>query len=226
MRILSQFLYLSNQLTLLRLVFIPFVILSILYGQYRAAFVLVMIAGVSDGMDGLLARRLGQQTSLGAYLDPIADKLLLNSALIALGVGQQIPLWLVILVLSRDVIILVTALVMILTTSRRVFSPSGYGKATTAFQVSAVLLTLVALLLPMEALELIQQGAIYCAGAFTVVSGMQYAWITGERLRGADQTDHVSETKQAMEHGGRVPYNQVGEASLTQDSADADKVRT
>src|SRR3990172_8575216 len=100
MRILGQFFYPSNQLTLLRLVFIPFVILSILYGQYRSAFILVLIAGLSDGMDGLLARRLGQQTTLGKILDPLADKLLLNSCFAALAATRLIPLWLVILVLS------------------------------------------------------------------------------------------------------------------------------
>src|SRR4030067_2365348 len=100
MRYLGQFFYPSNQLTLLRLVFIPFVILSILYGQYRPAFVLVLIAGLSDGMDGLLARRLGQQTTLGTILDPLADKLLLNSAFVALGVAEPLPLWLRLLVFS------------------------------------------------------------------------------------------------------------------------------
>lgn len=187
MRILGQFFYPSNQLTLLRLVFIPFMILSILYGQYRTAFVLVLIAGISDGMDGLLARRLGQQTTLGTYLDPIADKLLLNSAFVALGAVQQIPLWLVILVLSRDVIILATALVMILTTSRRVFPPSVYGKLHTAAQVATVLLTLIALLAPTELFQSLQQMGIYCSAAFTVASGLQYAWVTGEKLRGTEQ---------------------------------------
>src|SRR3970040_1991666 len=124
MRILGQFFYPSNQLTLLRLVFIPFVILSILYGQYRAAFLLVLIAGISDGMDGLLARRLGEETTRGQYLDPIADKLLLNSAIVALAAAQQIPLWLMILVLSRDVIIVTTSLVMILATDHKLFPPS------------------------------------------------------------------------------------------------------
>src|SRR3990172_3947159 len=129
MRMLGQFFYPSNQLTLLRLVFIPFVILSILYGRYQAAFVLVLIAGVTDGMDGLLARRLGQQTTLGKFLDPIADKLLLNSAFLALAAVREIPLWLVILVLSRDVIIVTTSLVIILATTQRLFPPSSYGKA-------------------------------------------------------------------------------------------------
>ncbi|HEY7679194.1 MAG TPA: CDP-alcohol phosphatidyltransferase family protein [Terriglobia bacterium] len=183
---LGQFFYPSNQLTLLRLVFIPFVILSILYGQYRAAFLLVLIAGISDGMDGLLARRLGQQTTLGRYLDPIADKLLLNSAIVALAVAQQIPLWLMILVLSRDVIIVTTSLVMILTTDRRLFPPSLYGKATTAAQVSTVLLTLLALLLPSGVLHWLQQAGIYSTAALTVVSGLQYAWLTAEGLRGTE----------------------------------------
>ena len=186
MRNLGQFFYPSNQLTLLRLVFIPFVILSILYGQYRTAFVLVLIAGVTDGMDGLLARRLGQQTTLGTYLDPISDKLLLNSAFVALGAVQQIPLWLVILVLSRDVIILTTSLVMILTTSRSVFPPSLYGKLTTVAQVATVLLTLFFLLLPTEIFEWLRQAGIYSTAALTVISGLQYAWVTAERLRGVE----------------------------------------
>jgi cardiolipin synthase len=186
MRILGQFFYPSNQLTLLRLVFIPFVILSILYGQYRAAFILVLIAGISDGMDGLLARRLGQQTTLGRYLDPIADKLLLNSAIVALAAAQQIPLWLMILVLSRDVIMVTTALVMILAADHKLFSPSMYGKATTAAQVATVLLTLIALLVPSEILHWIQQGGIFSTAALTVISGLQYAWHTAEGLRGAE----------------------------------------
>src|SRR3989338_7947065 len=135
MKNLKQVFYAPNQLTLLRLVFIPFVILSIVVGQYGTAFVLVLIAGVSDVLDGVLARRLGQQTTLGTYLDPIADKLLLSSSFVVLGMAGQIPLWLVILVLSRDVIILSTVLVMILTTPLRTFPPSLYGKANTVAQI-------------------------------------------------------------------------------------------
>lgn len=183
---LGQFFYPSNQLTLLRLVFIPFVILSILYAEYRAAFVLVMIAGITDGMDGLLARRLRQQTTLGKYLDPIADKLLLNAAFLALAAVQQIPLWLVILVFSRDVIILSIALVLILTTSRRGFPPSLFGKLSTAAQIATVLLTLIALVLPLEFLRMLQRLGVYLTAALTILSGLQYAWITGERLRGTE----------------------------------------
>jgi cardiolipin synthase (CMP-forming) len=187
MRILGQFFYPSNQLTLLRLVFIPFVILSILYGQYRTAFVLVLVAGLSDGMDGLLARRLGQQTTLGSFLDPLADKLLLNSAFTALGVTKQIPLWVVILVLSRDVIIITISLAMMLTTTHRPFAPSLYGKANTVAQIATVLLTLFVLVLPNGILATLQVIGIYCTAALTVASGLQYASRTAEQLRGVDQ---------------------------------------
>ena len=187
MRILGQFFYPSNQLSLLRLVFIPFVILSILYGQHRTAFVLVLIAGLTDGMDGLLARRLGQQTTLGTILDPLADKLLLNSAFVALGVAGQLPLWLVILVLSRDVIIITISLVMILATTHKPFTPSLYGKANTVAQVSTVLLTLFLLVLPNDLLGGLQVAGIYLTTGLTIASGFQYASRAAERLRGPDQ---------------------------------------
>jgi cardiolipin synthase len=188
MRNLPQFLYPSNQLTLLRLVFIPFVILTILYGRYETALILVLIAGLTDGMDGLLARRLGQQTTLGKFLDPIADKLLLNSAFIALVAAGELPLWLVILVFSRDMIIVTTSLVILLTTAHRPFPPSLYGKASTVAQVATVLLALGALVLPSEPLMWLRAASIYCAAGLTVVSGFQYAWLTAEQLRRADET--------------------------------------
>ena len=187
MQNLKQVFYAPNQLTILRLIFIPFVILSIFLGQYGTAFVLVLIAGISDGLDGLLARRLGQQTTLGMYLDPIADKLLLSSSFVALGLAHQIPHWVVILVLSRDVISLATALVLILTTSLRPPPPSLYGKINTFAQVATVLLTLLLLLYSLEALRWLQQAAVYCTATFTVVSGLHYAFATAERLRNMER---------------------------------------
>ena len=195
MRYLGQFFYPSNQLSLLRLVFIPFVILSILYGQYRTAFILVLIAGMTDGMDGLLARRLGQQTTLGSILDPLADKLLLNSAFVALGVARQLPLWLVILVLSRDVIIITISLVMILTTSHKPFPATFYSKANTEAQVATVLLTLIVLIVPGEFLAGMQLAGIYSTAGLTIASGLQYASRAAERLRGTEQ--HASAQRPA-----------------------------
>ncbi len=185
---LKQVLYAPNQLTLLRLIFIPFVIVSIVVEEYGTAFALVLVAGISDGLDGLLARRLGQQTDLGRYLDPIADKLLLTSSFLVLGLERRIPLWVVILVLSRDIIILVTALVMVLTTSVRDFRPSLYGKINTVGQVATVLATLLLLLYPRAALLWLQEGSIYTTAIFTVVSGLHYAFATAERLRRLERT--------------------------------------
>lgn len=185
MPLLSQILYLSNQITVLRMVLVPFVILAILYGKFHAAFYLVFAAGLTDGIDGLLARKLGQQSTLGRYLDPIADKLLLNSCLLALTAVGQIPLWLAIMVLSRDVIILMTSLVLILA-GRGVNPPSLAGKATTVAMIVTVLLTLLQNLLPSTLLPSAQQLGCYIAAVLTIVSGLQYAWQTGERLRAAE----------------------------------------
>lgn len=183
MQNLREILYAPNQLTILRLVFIAPVILFILYGHYGAAFTLVLIAGISDGLDGLLARKLGQQTTLGMYLDPIADKLLLSSSFVTLGLAHQIPLWVVILVLTRDVIIVATALLMMLTTPIRTFRPSIYGKANTVAQIATVLLTLLALINPMELLDRLALIAVYCTAVFTILSGLHYATATAARLR-------------------------------------------
>ena len=180
---LRHILYAPNQLTMLRLVFIPPVILLILYGHYRASFTLVLIAGATDCFDGWLARKLQQQTSLGAYLDPIADKMLLTSSFVALGVSGRIPLWLVILVMSRDVIIMATVAVMVLTTSHRKFPPSLYGKANTFAQIATVLLTLLALIYPIQALRELARAGVYGTAAFTVLSGLHYAYRTAASLR-------------------------------------------
>ena len=195
---LGQFFYPSNQLTLLRLVFIPFVVLSILYGRYETALVLVLIAGLTDGMDGLVARRLGQQTTLGKFLDPIADKLLLNSSFIALAATGELPLWLVILVFSRDMIIVTTSLVMLLATSHRPFAPSLYGKASTFAQVATILFALAALVFPSEPISWLRIAGIYSAAGLTVASGFQYAWFAGEKLRGLDEAHHSPESQPAL----------------------------
>jgi cardiolipin synthase len=178
-----EILYAPNQLTILRLVFIPPVILFIFYGHYRAAFILVLIAGVSDGLDGLLARKLGQQTTLGTFLDPIADKLLLTSSFVTLGMARQIPLWVVILVMSRDVIIIATVSLVLLTTPLRGFRPSIYGKGNTVAQIATVLLTLLALAYSGDMFKHLALIAVYCTAGFTILSGLHYAITTAARLR-------------------------------------------
>src|SRR5207247_9222109 len=98
-----------NQITLLRLGFLPFFLILISYQRYRWALLILIFAGLSDGIDGLLARRLHQRSALGAYLDPIADKLLLSSSFLILAFDKRLAWWLTILVLSRGIMIVVVA---------------------------------------------------------------------------------------------------------------------
>src|SRR5258708_10918195 len=122
-----------NQITLLRLGFLPIFLILISYEHYRWALAVLVVAGLSDGIDGLLARKLNQRSSLGAYLDPIADKLLLSSSFVILAFKKEIACWLTIIVLSPDVLILVVAVVIIFIWGYPPFPPSLLGKATTFF---------------------------------------------------------------------------------------------
>ena len=103
MPLLSQFRALPNLLTLMRLFIIPFLIIAILDGNYRVSFALFILAGISDALDGLLARWLSQKTTLGQYLDPIADKLMLSTLFVVLTHVGMIPEYVTVLVFSRDV---------------------------------------------------------------------------------------------------------------------------
>src|SRR5208282_3007532 len=134
----SRILTVPNQLTFLRLGFLPFFVISIHYRRYDAALALLILAGLTDGLDGLLARSLNQKTALGAYLDPIADKLLLSSSFVVLALNRKISWWLATLVISRDIILLTSATVILVVSGYRKFPPSIYGKTTTALQILLV----------------------------------------------------------------------------------------
>src|SRR5258708_12974531 len=129
-----------NQITFLRLGFLPIFLMFIAYDRYRWALLVLVVSGLSDGIDGLLARSLNQRSALGAYLDPIADKLLLSSSFVLLAFKKQLAWWLTILVFSRDVLILIVAVVILLTSGYRPFPPSIYGKLTTASEIVLVFL--------------------------------------------------------------------------------------
>jgi cardiolipin synthase len=116
-----------NQITFLRLGFLPVFLMLIAYDRYRWALLVLVVSGLSDGIDGLLARSLNQRSALGAYLDPIADKLLLSSSFVLLAFKKQLAWWLTILVFSRDVLILIVAVVILLTSGYRPFPPSIFG---------------------------------------------------------------------------------------------------
>jgi cardiolipin synthase len=171
-----------NQITLLRLGFLPFFLILISYEHYRWALLVLVVAGLSDAIDGLLARRLNQSSSLGAYLDPIADKLLLSSSFVILAFKQKIAWWLTIIVLSRDILILIVAVVIILIAGYRPFPPSILGKLTTMFEIILVLTVVLAAIYPDERLRSINHFLIYIVPALATISAFQYSFAITRRL--------------------------------------------
>ncbi len=174
-----------NQITLLRLGFLPFFLILISYEHYRWALLVQVLAGLSDGIDGLLARSLNQRSSLGAFLDPIADKLLLSSSFIILAFKQKLAWWLTILVLSRDILILIVAAVIILIAGYRPLPPSVLGKFTTAFQIILVFAVVLAAAYPVAGLAMLNRFLIYVVTALTVISGFHYSITIARRLSSA-----------------------------------------
>jgi len=170
----------ANQLTILRMLFVPCFVILLIYGYPRAATVLFLIAAVTDGLDGLLARKLQQKTVLGSFLDPMADKILLTAAFITLTVPTvplilHIPTWLTVLTISRDVIIAVSALIIHLQTQHTQFPPSLLGKWTTAVQLLTVGVCMLANFeAPLAAA--IFPYVIHSTLAFTLASGLHYAY--------------------------------------------------
>lgn len=161
-----------NLVTLLRLMFAPFVAADILDGYYRRAIALCFVAGLTDVLDGLLARKMGEATRTGAYLDPIADKILLSAIYVALGIAQAIPWWMVAVVFGRDILILGMAAYGILFTSIRKFPPSVWGKLSTFFQISAALTVMCSRAGFPAPVTL----SIWLMLAATIWSGGHYAW--------------------------------------------------
>jgi cardiolipin synthase (CMP-forming) len=187
MPIHNRILTVPNQLTFLRLIFLPFFIIAIKYDRYDWALGILVVSGVSDGLDGLLARGLNQRTPLGAYLDPIADKLLLSSSYFVLALKAKIGWWLAILVLGRDVLILVACAVILLTVGYRPFPPSIWGKATTFFEISLVTLVLLLAVWENEWLRVLRELCAYCVAAFVMISGIHYSIVVARQLHAEEK---------------------------------------
>jgi cardiolipin synthase len=166
----------ANQLTLLRMLLIPALVILLLYDYTGWALATFVLAGVTDGLDGWFARR-GQKTALGMWLDPMADKLLLVTTFVVLtlpGIGllNRIPIWLTILVISRDVVIVVTVAIVNIAVGRRQFRPSVYGKISTAVYI----LTCVTVMFfnYIDRTSVVVNVAVYATLAVTLVSGIHY----------------------------------------------------
>ena len=179
----SQLLTAPNQLTLLRMLFLPFIVNSFLDQHYTTALVLFVLAGLSDGLDGLLARRLHQQTTLGQYLDPIADKLLLSTLFLVLSVLHKIPWKYTVMVFSRDMAILATSAVLYTIAGLRNFAPSIFGKANTCAQIGAIFFVMLFQLYPARWVWMARTVLLWATFAFTAISWVHYAFLVQTRFR-------------------------------------------
>jgi cardiolipin synthase len=173
---------LPNILTLIRVLLIPVFVILIMNQSFGWALFIFALAGITDGADGLIARLTHQRTELGAYLDPIADKLLLTSAFITLAIFELLPSWLTVIVITRDVIILVGILVMTLNHYEVKIDPSLFGKVTTTFQISTILLVLMTDYGSL--FDLLSTIGIYGTTVFTILSGAHYIYIGTRILNG------------------------------------------
>ena len=159
---------LPNVLSLFRLCLTAFFILAITYQRYTLALILFVAQAISDLLDGFFARMMHKKTDLGAWLDPIADKVMLVSSYLILGFQEIIPFWVVGIVLLRDVVLMLGFLVLHLLSYRMVPSPTLLGKATTLFQMVTILYLL------WSTTREFQGYFFYTTGALTLFSGFQY----------------------------------------------------
>lgn len=177
-----------NILTLLRILLVPLFVILLMRHMYEMALLVFTVAGLSDGLDGLIARYLNQRTALGAYLDPAADKLLLVSAYIALGIMDVMPAWVSVIVISRDVIIVLGIAILSLTQKPYEVRPTIVSKCTTTAQIVTVLVTLfdpTHLRLPS-----IHVPLLWLTAVLTILSGLHYVYKGMMILQAPNSTDH------------------------------------
>jgi len=175
----TQVFTIANQLTLLRMLLIPAFVILTLYGEFGWALATFVLAGLTDLLDGLAARVAGQKSDLGAWLDPAADKLLLVTTFIVLtlpniGLVNRIPVWLTILVISRDVGIVLTVAIVNLAIGPRTFKPSPLGKAATAIFIVACVVVMLFNYLGYQSVWV--DAAIWLSLVITLASGVDYVW--------------------------------------------------
>jgi cardiolipin synthase (CMP-forming) len=190
---------LANQLTMARMAMIPLLVTLLLSNLHGWAFVVFIVAGITDALDGLIARRYKQSSALGAFLDPMADKLLMTACFIVLSLPDHpksvpdfaltnhIPVYLTIVTISRDVFIVIVALLAHLTYGMTRFTPTGLGKLTTATQLITIGTVLLLNNLRREATVLV--GAlVWLTLAVTLASGLHYIY-HATRVAGTDGKD-------------------------------------
>ena len=170
----------ANQLTLLRMLLIPAFVILVVYGHLGWALLVFATAGITDGLDGLIARRSGQKTRLGAWLDPMADKLLLVTTFVVLtmpglGLANRLPIWLTVLIISRDVVIVLTVAIISLAMGPRTFQPTIFGKLATATYIVTAVVAMLFNYLGYH--SILVDAAIWASLTITLVSGLHYIWV-------------------------------------------------
>lgn len=170
-----------NLLTLARICMVPVLVSAILEARFRLGFILFIVAGITDALDGLLARLLRQRTVLGQYLDPVADKLLLSTLFLVLLHEGLIPVRVAVFVFGRDVCILVVSAILYAAAGRRDFPPSIFGKMNTVAQVTAVALVLLHQLTSAAWVTTLREVSLWATMVLTAVSGLHYAWLAAHR---------------------------------------------
>ena len=163
-----------NLITLLRIILVPVIVILLIQGSFLEALVVFLVASVSDALDGFLARVMKQQTIIGAYLDPIADKALLSSTFVTLSILHVIPAWLTVIVISRDFIILLGISVLFIMEFSVEIRPALVSKMTTVLQASTLFLALFTQCLPFRFNPAWLETFYWTTAIFTVISGLHY----------------------------------------------------
>jgi cardiolipin synthase len=170
---------LANQLTLLRMFLIPAFVILVVYGYLGWALTVFVTAGITDALDGVIARRSGQRTTLGAWLDPMADKLLLVTTFVVLtlpglGLMNRLPVWLTVLIISRDIGIVLTVAIVSFALGPRTFRPSAFGKTATAVYILTAVVAMFFNYLGYR--SPVVDAFVYASLVITLVSGLHYIW--------------------------------------------------
>jgi len=164
-----------NFLTLLRIILVPVIVIFLIQDEYLKALIAFAIAGLTDALDGTLARLLNKQTELGAFLDPLADKLLISTCFISLSIFKLIPGWLTVIVISRDLIIFMGIMTLSMMSIKYEIKPVFISKITTTLQIATVFF---ALFLKIYTSDIISHNLIqilsWLTASFTILSGLAY----------------------------------------------------
>jgi len=180
---MPRWLNLPNLVTLIRLVLTPFIIGDILNGRPSGALTLFLCAAFTDAIDGWLARISDTSTQFGAYLDPIADKVLMSGIFLALGAAQFVPWWFVAIVFGRDLYLLLAVAAMLSLTKVRQFPPSKWGKLSTFVQIATAVTWMTRNLWPVQVLDSLAATMLWVCAGFTMWSGLHYTLRAARTLR-------------------------------------------